>query len=669
MHRLLINRIPIEFNTELPLFLIVKKTDEFVLNESRARWIRERLKSPNQEQLIKWMENMHINEGDFIALEFHHHFSSDNSQAYYTSMKLEGEDINLFKYEIFKQELAEHLRKKQFFIEPSRKAICFSAYQFINEFDNEFDRYRRIDFNFKTKYNDLIFNFGSEKSLITKTSKLLEDGEVAFNFENNLVYKKHGGIKARSLCPRDIRSEKLGTPQKFRYKERFEKLKQFAIEYLYDFSSPFFSIDRNGLKYVDPGNIHNVFSQQNLMVFGGEKTAINAVIGMREYGPLKKARDSEQKRLLFIYQNRNDANSLYQYLKNGLKHFPGLLSYTGIPVALASPDKGLPYQNVDDLPDKLKEFLNKYYSDPLYSDILAIVVGPFRRHESDEVESDTYFQVKKILLDKGIASQFVSHNTINNYGVQYSLPNIAVAILAKFGGVPWKLCKQKYNELIVGFNTKNVGDNRYLGSAVFFDNEGMLGGVKGFPANDRMAVINSLKEAISEYTNQVGIPEKLVIHYYKPPRRDEIDGILDALEDMRLAVPMALVEVNDSKSKLDICCDLDFDMGMPESGIFVEIGYKEYLLFNNNRYKKNPPRKIDDDLPIKLRLHYANNGGFSPRELIAQVYEFSRLNWKGLRQRSVPATTNYSKFIADFSFHFEGRIPDNTIAKNTPWFI
>src|SRR5690606_16360184 len=107
-------------------------------------------------------------------------------------------------------------------------------------------------------------------------------------------------------------------------------------------------------------SFQNVFSQQNLMAFGGEKTAINAVVGMREYGPLKKADNSERKRLLFIYQNRNDANTLYRYLKNGLKHFPGLLSYVGIPVALAGPDKGLPYQNVNNLPDTLKAFLDAH---------------------------------------------------------------------------------------------------------------------------------------------------------------------------------------------------------------------------------------------------------------------------------------------------------------------
>jgi hypothetical protein len=204
---------------------------------------------------------------------------------------------------------------------------------------------------------------------------------------------------------------------------------------------------------------------------------------------------------------------------------------------------------------------------------------------------------------------------------------------------------------------------------VFFDNEGRLGGVKGLPVSNKSALVGHLKTAISDYIEHVGEPDRLVIHYYKPPRKDEVSNVLKLLEDMELSIPIAVVEINDSKAKLDICFDADFNMGMPESGVFVKIGYNEYLLFNNNRYQKNPPRKIDDELPIKLKLSYINTGGFNAQELIAQVYEFSRLNWKGLRQRSVPVTTTYSKNIAEFASHFNGEIPQNEVTNNTPWFI
>ena len=405
------------------------------------------------------------------------------------------------------------------------------------------------------------------------------------------------------------------------------------------------------------------------MAFGGGNNSVNAAMGMREYGPYEKIENANKIKLLFIYQNRDDANNLYYYLRNGLKHFPGLLSYTGIPVSL--PDhKGLKYNDVTDLPKELEDFLLKEYQDDIYPETLAIIIGPFKKFESDEDESDIYFIVKKLLLDKGISSQFVNSSTIKDPNFHYALPNIAVAILAKLGGIPWKLANKKYNELVVGFNTIRYLDNSFLGSAVFFDNEGKLGRTQGFPQSDSRGLIRHLKNAILQYTKDCGDPDRLVIHYYKPPQEKELKNIELLLKDeMNLPTPFAVVEVNDSKTKLEICFDTDYQMGMPESGTYVKVGFNEYLLFNNNRYQKNPVRRIEEELPIKVKISFADTGGFHHKELITQVYEFSRIYWKGLKQQSQPVTTKYSKMIADFSSKFGGEIPDNWVAQKTPWFI
>jgi len=671
MQRLLINRIPIFFKYTSPLLLVAKISDRFVLNKNKARWLRDNLSGSDKDKFIEWMEAHEVDESQLIATEFVQELPTDDEAQDCYWAELTDQSAKPFRKEIFKQELALHLQGKGFFIDPARMALDFSAFEKIGVFDDEYDQYRRIDFLWNPKRDELSFNFGSEKTLVTKTAASLEGGQVVFDVDDRLVYKTSEGAVGKTRPPAHIIKDRSGSPQKFSYKNRYNKLKEFAAAELYDFDSPCFSIDKTGLKSIDPDDHYNVYSQQNLMAFGNENTAINPVIGMREFGPLKKAENAEKKRLLFIYQNRNDANTLYRYLKNGLKHFPGLLSYVGIPVALAEPHKGLAYVDPVTLPDSLNEFLEQNYPGELYPDTLAIVIGPFKRYESDEKESDSYYRIKRILLDKGIASQFVSSETLNGYGVHYSLPNIAIAILAKLGGIPWKLSNKRKTELVVGFNTKRAKESRdqYIGSAVFFDNEGKLGSVKALPISDKTAVIEHLKAAITEYMNREGEPDRLVIHYYKPARRDEIRNVLKLLEGMDLAIPVAVVEVNDSKSKLDICFDAEFNMGMPESGVYVKVGYSEYLLFNNNRYKKNPPRKIDDELPIKLKLSYVNTGGFNAHELIAQVYEFSRLNWKGLKQRSVPVTTTYSKSIAEFSSHFDGQVPQNDIAIGTPWFI
>lgn len=670
MQRILINRISLSFINDGPLFIVLKANDNFCLNKNRAGWIKGKLPKSDADKLYGWMDEKGINDSDKLQTIFTYEFPEGNESDFYCA-ELNAETSGPFIKELLKQKLGEHLKAKGFFVNPIKIPLDFCAYQKVSTFNKDYEQFRRIDFLWNPARKELSFNFGSEKTLISRATKVLNAGDLAFDENTMLAYPCDEGTHARTMIAWEDRRRLIGTPKPFSYKDRYEILKEFAVSNLYDFNSRYFKVDKTGFKNIEPDDYQSMYNQQNLMVFGNDKTAINAVIGMREYGPLRKAKNAEKKRLLFIYQNRNDANTLYRYLKNGYKHFPGLLSYVGIPVALAEAEKGLSYNDAKTLPEQLPEFLDENYPDAFYPDTLAIIIGPFKKYESDEAESTSYYQIKKILLEKGIASQFVGAETLNSSGIHYSLPNIAIAILAKCGGIPWKLIGKASNELIVGFNTKLVDEDQeqYLGSAVFFDNEGKMGGIKGLPISSKESLIGHLKSAIENYTSEFGAPDRLVIHYYKPPGRSDIRNILNLLEDMSLSIPVAVVEVNDSKSKLDICFDADYGMGMPESGVFVKVGFNEYLLFNNNRYQKSPPRKIDDELPIKLKLSYVKSGGFNTTELISQVYEFSRLNWKGLRQRSVPVTTTYSKTIAEFASHFDGEIPENDVANNIPWFI
>ena len=55
-------------------------------------------------------------------------------------------------------------------------------------------------------------------------------------------------------------------------------------------------------------------------------------------------------------------------------------------------------------------------------------------------------------------------------------------------------------------------------------------------------------------------------------------------------------------------------------------------------------------------------------ELIDQVYQFSRMYWKSVRQRSLPVTIEYSKLVANIVLEFDDKdlVP---FARNTLWFL
>ena len=672
MDKLIINKINLRFNNHVNCYLNISKSDSFSLIGGKIVWLKKKITSEHLSCFDEWLKKSEMDsEKEFVAMTFSEDRQIDDHTL---SIKLDGKSFHEFKTKIFTQELANFFIEKGFYIASGRFPVNFSAFQFKGDFDlnPEYERYRRIDFKLDFKKDELIFNIGSESSLISKVKQDPVDGIRIVNEETQLIYAYHsenGDTSKRKTFPENRINQ--GTPKRFNYKNRFNDLKSFAVEYLNDFQSNYFEIDKFGMKTIPPSDIQKIFSRQNLMSFGGGKTSVNAAVGMREYGPFKKIEDANKVKLLFIYQNRDDANNLYLCLKNGLKHFPGLLSYTGIPVSLPDhEDKGLKYTCIENLSEELGDFLLKEYQGDVYSDTLAIIISSLKKDESTDEESDIYFEVKKILLEKGISSQFINSSTIKDPNFHYALPNIAVAILAKFGGIPWKLANKKYNELIIGFNAIIRDDNTFLGSAVFFNNEGELGNVHGFSHNDRAGIIRYLKDAIMQYSGEFGTPDRLVIHYYKPPNKNEIKGIEYLLKnELKIPTPFAVVEVNDSKTKLEVCFDTEYQMSMPESGTYIKLEWNEYLLFNNNRYQKKPVRRIEEELPIKVKISFADTGGFHHKELITQVYEFSRIYWKGLRQQSQPVTTKYSKMIADFSSKFGGEIPVNSIAQRTPWFL
>lgn len=215
------------------------------------------------------------------------------------------------------------------------------------------------------------------------------------------------------------------------------------------------------------------------------------------------------------------------------------------------------------------------------------------------------------------------------------------------------------------------GNLTFLGSAVFFDNEGIIKSLISIQGNSIKNISEILVYAINEYKNSSKqTNKKIVIHFYKSIRNVEANFLENEIKN-RLSpdASFAVVEINDSKTTTDLCFDLKYPPLMPQSGTYVKLKPNEYLLFNNLRYWDKPINPINqEELPIKLRIYDPYNN-FDHNELISQVYEFSRMYWKSLKQKAQPVTTIYSKLIAEYTYEFGGTIPKNEVARKRVWFI
>ena len=622
-------------------------------------------------------DEIDIKEQPYIHFDFQE-INSNESFEFSLSEKLLK---NNFKKQFVKHSLINHFKNKNFLIEPYLNLIGkdLSVYVLSESFNDEWYTYSRYDFIIKPHRNELIFNKTSDHVLISK-GEISEDSfpNIEFNklrvidpttqFIKKIKFIEHRPLKV--IANNDIRKDIGVSPSSKRvsYARLYNDLKQFYLEHLLDLKTETLQIQSGGFVGVPDKDVGRVYNGSNVMVFKNEKTDINAATGMRDYGHFRPSPIEKDVEFIFIYENSDDANKLYKYFKNGFRHFPGLQTYLGIPPTIA--DLKLKYER-----QSIKENFDQFVADKLsevnYEHYFVILIGPFKKNQQSDDLNKLYYYIKEELLKKGISSQFVCYKDVRSAQFHFYLPNIAIAILAKLGGIPWKLKEQPYKELIIGFNTKYINETKYIGSAVFFDNQGSLKKVNSYEGENINSIVSDLKQAIEIFRKENPEEElkRVIIHTSKRPGKKErkIEKLLR--NELQLDIPLIYIEINEAKTTTEVCFDENYKYGMPVSGTYVKTGGNEYLFFSNTRYHEKPLRSVTEEWPIKIRIYAGDNITLDEKQLISQVYEFSRLYWKGLKQKSQPVTTIYPKLIAEYTGNFDEQIPKNKITQETPWFL
>ncbi len=672
MSNLIINRVLLEVTDTNDISLYLMKDNNYGFRK-KYRYLKsdiyeDKLSEEKKQELTKFQD-----DDDCYYTFFPVNETNNYIQLSYNEYKFEN-----FKIKYIRELLCEIFKNKGFIVHKTPGyGIDSSIYQQIESYNTKWDKYRRVDFKLFHHGRELGFVAGSESTLISNSPEPVKGRKAILN--NEVIKSENENTTLIVIADKRTKDE-IGFDysierKKFSYKNTYQNLNNFYINILQKLDDKRIKVQSGGLKTVEPYKLKRVSFKENFMLFGNDKTDINPISGLRNFGIYKKFPLADKINFIFIYKDSSDANTLFQYLKSGLKHFPGLLSYVGIPITRLDKEKSLKYNDENDLRDRIISHIQNQFPNKYYDNYFAIVIEPFSKTEPEELEDneqdELYYFIKGLFLNKGIPTQFIHYKNIHKSDFHYHLPNISIAILAKLRGIPWKLKSQTRNELIVGFNCKIENKTQFIGSAVYFSNDGILGRTAFFSKTNNNDLIIHLRQSIQNYISEKQEkPERLVIHYYKTFSEGEKQNIEKLIKnEFQLELPFALVEINDTKSTLDICFDMNYDYGMPSSGTYIQLSKNEYLLFNNNRYEIQPKRVIADELPIKIKIHFADTGGFSHYELINQIYEFSRLYWRSLKQKSQPVTTVYSKYIADFRAKYSGEIEENKTINNSPWFL
>ena len=466
-------------------------------------------------------------------------------------------------------------------------------------------------------------------------------------------------------------------PRDNRYKAYLAKIEAFYKQYLDDKNfKNLIPLHKTGFITVPTTSINATAPDSNKLSFGKNGFDVVPNTGMKLHGPFKKS--PYNKVQLFYIMHKDDlakAKIINNYLQKGLGWFKGLYSYVEV-LLHTSQGFSIQFQNKDNpLPEIEAELSNRTF-DP-DTQYIAVYVTPFTKFEVDLEKREIYYKVKEALLKRKITSQAIDASKLiaNDERYVYSLPNIAVAILAKLGGTPWRLNTPVKNELVVGVGAfKHVAtDVQYIGSAFSFSNTGNFNRFEYFMKHEVEILAGSISRAIREYTAVNKDLGRLIIHFYKTMSEKELRPIQKALEDINLSIPVFIVTINKTESEDIVVFDKGWEELMPISGTYINIGKNKYLLCNNTRYNGTAHQKNDGyPFPIKLKIDCTDKNQLQETktitELIEQVYQFSRMYWKSVRQQNLPVTIKYPEMVAQIAPHFDGdEIP--SFGKDNLWFL
>lgn len=462
---------------------------------------------------------------------------------------------------------------------------------------------------------------------------------------------------------------------------------------------------------VNPLQVGQTNSSKRMLIFGKDENG-NDVKNVRQqhgvnYGPHIKCPHTDVQ-MIFIFPKSSiaEARDLIKYMRvGGYKgQSKALSNYIGSNVAYA--DKAFHIQFEDEANPVLE--IEKALQADCYRNrdnrikYVGIYISPIHKYASARDSKECYYKIKELLLKYDIPTQCIDRGKMNDMinkdnrtqkaNFAYTLQNMSVAICAKLGGSPWLLDETEKKELIIGIGAFRSDNQQYIGAAFSFDNTGIFNDYSYFEKSELDELVGAIRMAIIRYSAVNNPPERIIIHYYKKiSRKREFKKVEEMLQSLSLDVPVYIVTINKTESEDIVLFDEESTYSsynyktrqsesvkslMPYSGKWVNLGPSKeghrYLLCNNTRYEGERFSAMDGfPFPVKLTIACPNrNDEIDTRvvqQLIDQVYQFSRIYWKSVKQQGLPVTIKYPEMIAEIMPHFT----DKTVysESNCLWFL
>jgi hypothetical protein len=462
-------------------------------------------------------------------------------------------------------------------------------------------------------------------------------------------------------------------PNKFKYSSNIRKVEDFYDQYLDNDAFRSVIPIKSSWEKLPASQVSRIGNPGLLFQFGGGNNNTDLLNGLRRNGPYKSIPASSVT-IFFIYheQDRVAMQTLKSNLdgSNDNNTFGSLMRtsfYFDESLDIVFADRTNPFPGTAEAIQAFNLKNNGSY--------LAIYMSPYGKFNTTEEEHSVYFRIKMHLLRRGIAMQGVEVNKMLLAGsnLRYWIPNIAIASIAKLGGIPWRIGNEIRNELVVGFglyNSKKYG-RKYVGSSVCFKNDGTFTDFNYFPSDEPWEIAASLEKALIKYLKENTQASRLVIHYYKDISSRELKPIEDKLQQFRADIPVVVIRINKTDSNTFLVKDPASSHLVLQSGSYINIFKNEYLLYVNDRFSATTACK-SSPMPIRLGIRSTQPEMLKDegmiRDLMQQLYDFCFIHWRSLTQHKNPVTTSYPRMLAEKASWFDDEILSIEVRRK-PFFL
>ena len=461
-----------------------------------------------------------------------------------------------------------------------------------------------------------------------------------------------------------------------RYPKYFKAITGFYTDYLEnDAFRKIIPLSSSGFVTKSQEEIEQISGDSNKLQFGNG-IGMEPKLDLKKLGPCMPVPRPNNVKFFFIYEQADKPfmEKLKSYFLSGYKSHPNMQDFIyqtfsfdeSLDIAFSGIDNAVRtiWQTIK---DREKQPETKY---------LAVYISPVAKYEPHPERKRVYYRIKEMLLTNGYLSQVIFKENIIKDAFNFFLPNIQIAILAKLGGIPWRLNREQNDELVVGIGALYSGTSnvKFVGSAFCFDNKGEFKGFDCFRSDDTVSLAGSIREAVENFRAQNRNATRVIIHFYKVMSKRQLKPIMEMLyNQLDLDIPVIIVTINKTASKELLAFDTASKALMPYSGTYVQVGEREYLLFNNTRYNENSnPTAREYHFPVKIKLTSTQLELLEDKTLvnllIDEVYQFSRMYFKSVSQQNLPVTLAYPEMVAEMFPYFRyEKLPE--YGKQSLWFL